>query len=152
MALSSKSPNAIFMEIRKLSLCAAPPPIRGALSRGSSFQFPPFFPLLFLSREKKKIRASREFDSHLIVPRLIGDRGFHCWHNEALSANLSRRFLTSSAAFGRKETFHPRDTYNNCSRNTRVALLATKIKSHARTRGRRPSMKVETWLAREVDG
>lgn len=103
MDLHLKHRNGIVVEIaernfhgnkKAISLRSSPADIRGGGEERelSRFLSNPSFFFFYLSREKEKIRTSRdaEFDSHLIVPRLIRDRGFHCWHNETTSANLSR--------------------------------------------------------------
>lgn len=159
MALSSKSPNAIFMEIRKLS--AALPRRYCTMLSQLPYVRPPSLPLFDCGVEKKNrvslfsLARDAEFDSHLIVPRLIGDRGFHYLSateprsiriyrdNSSLRPTLSgERKLSSSKEYVR----------SNYSQNIQeTPLPTTKIKSRRRP-GRQPSMKVETWLVREADG
>lgn len=157
MALSSKSPNAIFMEIRKLS--AALPRRYRIIRSYLTLLLSPSLPL-FDWKEKKKKRFARlfflirdvEFDSHLIVPRLIRDRGFHCLSTTKLRLRIYRDDSSLCPRLSAERRLSTSKEYIriNCSQNIRVAIVDDENKI-ATPSGRQPSMKVETWLVREVD-
>lgn len=155
--MSSKSPNAIFMEIRKLSAAL---PHRYCIILQATLQlFPPPFPS-FRSRRRRDSRArlfsllrDAEFDSHLIVPRLTRDRGFHCLGTTKLCPQIycGDSSLSPTLSGERRLSTSKGYVHNNCSQNIRVAATDDENKI-ATPSGRQPSMKVETWLVREVDG
>lgn len=88
-----------------------------------------------------------EFDSHLIVPRLIRDPGFHYLGTTKLHRDDSSLRPTLSGE--RRLSTSKGYVHNNCSQNIRVAATEDENKI-ATPSGRQPSMKVETWLVRVV--
>lgn len=132
MALSSKSPNAIFMEIRKLFLSArssAPADTRG--SRAVSFPIPLCLSLLPVARKGEDSRHRERREIRFASNRAKADQRsrLSLLAQRKLSANLSRDDSSPRLALSGERKLSIQRIRNNCSRNTRIALLATKIKS-----------------------
>lgn len=163
MDLHLKHRNGIVVEIaernfhgNKKAICSSPPPI--LYNAFAATLRPPPSPFLFSIAEEKKRFAclfslARDFDSHLIVPRLIRDRGFHYLSTTKLCLRIHRdnSSLRPMLSGERKLSTSKEYVRNNYSQNIQDAVADDENKIAMPSR-RQPSMKVETWLVREVDG
>lgn len=127
MALSSKSPNAIFMEIRKLSTSSPPPILYDTLSQLSYTALLASLPL-FDRAGQRRFRAS----SSRRRIRFASNRAKADQRSLAFTVLAQRNSVRASIAvilrfvrrFREKGDFpHLKDNVrNNCSRNIRVAI------------------------------